>query len=407
MEKGKLAKMLRKMALAIAATGISLLALTGCGQTTVDLNKYITIETSGYDSIGTASVSFDYDAFNEDYSGKIKLKTSSKEKEAQQLLELLTDGNTTQLLISFCVETQLSQYNNLSNGDTITLEWDCEDEAAAEYFNCKLEYSSIEYTVSNLEEVGSFNPFDYVEVGFSGISPNGQIEVNADSSQAEMQWITFSSDADGGLGNGDVVTVTANLYGSAESFVQQFGAVLEQTESSFTVEGLPSYVATASEIPVDTLEKMKSQAEDVIWAETGRWNWNELSTMEDVTYIGNIFLMKKTSNHYGSENVVYLVYKILVHTDFTEPVDTEYYYVVGFYDLLLKDGECIVDIMSYVNSGNTLNEEFYIKGTIKDGAGRDWVRSSEFKGLATMSEVETTYITGNREYYAVENNLTE
>lgn len=404
MEKGKLTKMLKKVALAIATTGISLFALTGCGQTTVDLNQYITIETNGYDSIGTASVSFDYEAFNEDYSGKIKLKTNSKEKEAQQLLELLSDGNSAQLLLSFCVQNQLSQYNNLRNGDTITLEWDCEDEAAAEYFNCKLEYSSIEYTVSNLEEVGRFNPFDYIEVEYSGIAPNGRIEVNADNNQAEMQWIKFSSDADGGLSNGDVVTVKVEISGSAENFVQQFGTVLEQTESSFTVEGLPAYVATASEIPADVLEKMKSQAEDVIWSETSRWNADDVnSTMEDVKCIGNIFLSKKESAGSGNANTVYLVYKILVHSDFTEPVDTEYYYVVGFSDLLLSDGECIVDITSYERS----NETFAVKGTVKDDHNREWVRAQELKGMETMNEIEAKYITANRENYNVENNLAE
>ena len=54
--------------------------LTGCGSTTVQLNKYVKIEASGYESMGTASYSFDYDAFEKDYSGKIKLNSKSSDE---------------------------------------------------------------------------------------------------------------------------------------------------------------------------------------------------------------------------------------------------------------------------------------------------------------------------------------
>ncbi|MDE6128158.1 MAG: hypothetical protein K2G16_03075, partial [Lachnospiraceae bacterium] len=76
---------------------LAMFALTGCGKTTVNLNKYITIECAGYDSLGTASFSFDYEAFEKDYSGKIKL--SSKDSNEMKLLGLLSGGSSAELLL--------------------------------------------------------------------------------------------------------------------------------------------------------------------------------------------------------------------------------------------------------------------------------------------------------------------
>jgi len=48
---------------------------------------------------------------------------------------------------------------------------------AKENFNVKLKYSDIKHKVSELKEVDKFNPFDYVEVSFSGISPNVKVTI--------------------------------------------------------------------------------------------------------------------------------------------------------------------------------------------------------------------------------------
>ena len=47
--------------------------------TTIDLNKYIKIETTGYNTMGKAEVSFDYVAFTEDYSDKIEVVANQDE----------------------------------------------------------------------------------------------------------------------------------------------------------------------------------------------------------------------------------------------------------------------------------------------------------------------------------------
>ena len=46
----------------------------GCGKTNIDLNKYVTVEVSGYDGYGEADVDFDLDALRADYDDKLKYK---------------------------------------------------------------------------------------------------------------------------------------------------------------------------------------------------------------------------------------------------------------------------------------------------------------------------------------------
>lgn len=98
---------------------VAMFVLTGCGKTTVNLNQYITIVCGGYDSLGTASFTFDYEAFEKDYSGKIKL--NSKNNDEMKLLSLLSEGSSAELLLDMCVSQSLDRTGNLSNGDTVTI----------------------------------------------------------------------------------------------------------------------------------------------------------------------------------------------------------------------------------------------------------------------------------------------
>ena len=52
-----------KKVVVIAFMAAVMYALTACGTTTIDLNKYIEIESAGYDSYGTVKYEFDDEAF--------------------------------------------------------------------------------------------------------------------------------------------------------------------------------------------------------------------------------------------------------------------------------------------------------------------------------------------------------
>lgn len=333
--------------------------LTGCGATTVNLNKYITIAASGYDSMGTASYTFDYDAFNNDYAEKIKL--DSKNNSEISAMGLLSGETPAELLLDFCVSQGLSEVRGLSNGDTITLTWSCEDEIASQYFNCKLEYSDIEYQVSGLEEVDTFNPFEYMDISFSGISPNGSATITQDYNRQEMQYVVFYADKSYGLSNGDGIKVTAQISGSVDTFVEKFGAVLGETEKTYTVEGLPCFVTDMADIPSETMDKMAAQGEDVFRAYVAN-NWNKPENLHSVSLVGNYFLTVKPDMTAYPNNYLYFVYKISATNP--EPEETvEFYYYIYYSDITaLEDGSCSVDLSSYAapSSGWFASETFRV-----------------------------------------------
>lgn len=321
---------------------VTMFGLTGCGKTTVNLNEYVTINVEGYDSMGTASYEFDYDAFENDYSGKIKF--NSKNGNDYSKLGLLMGATTEEMLLDVCVSQKLDKTSGLSNGDKVILKWDCEDVMAEEYFNATLKYSDIEYTVSDLEEVESFNPFDYVTVSFSGISPKGTVTINPDYNQSEIQYVTFTADRTSGLKTGDVITITAKISGSVDSFVENFGCVLEKMEETYTVDGLASYISDVSDIPEDMYNKMDAQLRDNFNAYVAQ-SWVNKNAVQEFENIGNYLVTLKDGMYGSPNNYLYYVYKVTTNVD---DVEFTYYWYGYFTDvLILADGTCSVDLSKY------------------------------------------------------------
>lgn len=334
-----------KELLMLGIPAVMMLALTGCGKTTVKLDKYVTITSEGYDSMGTVSYDFDYDAFKKDYSGKIK---TSKNSDDLSGYGLLAGETSDELLLDFCVGCNLDKSYGLSNGDVVTLTWDCEDDLADEYFNAKLNYSDITYTVEGLKEVGKFNPFDYVTVSFSGTAPNGSVVFTPDYDQPEMQYIDFSADEERGLKIGDTITVTASVSGSAESFAEKFGTVLETTEESYTVDNLAYYVSDISEIPEDMYNKMDKQLQDNFNAHVAN-TWESYEKVNSFTLVENYIVNLKEGMQGSPDNYLYYVYKVNYSNNDVQNFE---YYWYGFYEdiIILPDGTCSVDLSGYTVS---------------------------------------------------------
>ena len=139
-----------KVILATGTVMITMLALSGCGAKKISLNDYVTIEVNGYDSMGEATYSFDYESFYNDFSDKIKV--APKYKSDLENMGYYPEEAATDAFLSLCIDQELDDSSDLSNGDTVTLTWLCNDEMAEEYFNCKLEYSDISYTVEGLKD---------------------------------------------------------------------------------------------------------------------------------------------------------------------------------------------------------------------------------------------------------------
>ena len=386
-------KKLKQMLLA-CMLGIVVFALSGCGSTTIDLNKYVTIEAEGYDSMGTVKCTFDGEAFEKDYDGKIKanVKSSDGGTAAEIALELGLGEEVVDVFLDYCVYYQLDKRSELSNGDVVNLKWDCEDEDAKKYFNVQLKYSDIPYTVKGLTEVGTFDPFEYVSVEFSGASPTGTAAISQNYDKAEMQYISISADKSSGLSNGDKVTVTASVQGSVNNFVEQFGVIPSPLSKEFTVEGLPAYVTSSSEIDESTLNAMKQQAEDVYTA-----NWYNLEGsmdgLKELTYVGNYFLSKKDGAR-GDENLIYLIYK--VGAEFEGEIYPLYHFIKFSNIMVSGDGSCTVDLNNHETATHRYNidpPEGYI--------------SVYYYGYETLDELYGDCVLSQIDSYTFENNVAE
>ena len=400
-----------KQVLLMCMLGMVVFALSGCGSTTIDLNKYVTIEAEGYDSMGTLTCTFDYDAFEKDYDGKIKANVKSNDggTAAMIALELEFGGEVTDVLLDYCVDYQPDKRSELSNGDVVNIKWDCEDEDAKKYFNVQLKYSDIQYTVKGLTEVGTFDPFEYVSVEFSGASPDGTAAISQNYDKTEMQYISFSADKSSGLSNGDKVTVTARVQGNIDSFVEQFGTIPSPLKAEYTVEGLPSYVSSAAEIDAEALDAMKQTVENaykyLVDNRSNGWliYWGRDSRDELIsfTYLGNYFLVRKDTVAKGEQNSLYLVYKVdvvLYNPDDKGTSGTPgcFYYFAKFDNLTLNgDGTLAADLDNY----KTPSRNCYLPSGY-------WI-DTEFYGYISLDDLYEDCVQSVQDYYTSENNVTE
>ena len=112
---------------------------------TINLNKYVTVDFEGYETLGRATATVDWNAIGEDYGKKIKVNKSALKKDMKKELgadysntlfgDIIDDylDESTVDLLSACVSGSLDRSNGLSNGDEVIYSWDCSDEEAEKY----------------------------------------------------------------------------------------------------------------------------------------------------------------------------------------------------------------------------------------------------------------------------------
>jgi len=244
---------------------IVVLGIVTNSRRTINLNKYLTIEASGYDGYGKVTARINWSEINDKYGSKVKF-TSRAKKEVGDFLDMVTPMD----IIQESVHVVVKNDEDISNGDVITYTWSV-DSNLSQYVKCKLKYKEDTYEVSGLEEIEEFDPFEDLEVTFSGMAPNGSVNLNYVGD--ELSAYDFHSDSVNGLSNGDTITVSIE-DGRAEYCIKEYGKMPEKMEAKYEVQGLDSYVMSFSEIDGATLEEMQKQASDVFHAEVAR-DWNE------------------------------------------------------------------------------------------------------------------------------------
>lgn len=401
---------------------------------TINLNKYIEITYDGYNSIGSASYEFDREAMEDDYEKVFDLSAKQIKKAAAANDDIADDvelcGSVTSYaklirmegpanLVISAFNPALSTREELSNGDTVTLTWnpDEDDIAALEtLFGCKIQYEDIEDTVKDLEEIATFDPFQGMEISYGGTSPDGYVDEVTPGSDDACKALSYSLDKRDGLANGDTITVTvesSDYYYSdnwQKDFAEEYGKVPGQLSKEVTVEGLPSYATSASEIPDDVLEQMKSQAEDAFNAHVAS-DWSkDTEQLLAFDYIGNYFLSPKSGTSTRYNNQLYLIYKVKVHDSYSKDdasysAPFTYYWYCRYTDLYItEDGECSVNLVDY-----TTAESNAPRIEIDSGVSSGWWSTYTwyYHGYEQLDMMYNQLVTTQIADYTAENNVTD
>lgn len=374
---------------------IIIIAVLANRKTVINLNDYVTVDFSGYDSMGKAQVDLDEEAFLRDYNEKIKYKNVKYENEIFEPAEYIWN---------MCVSGSLNEREKLSNGQQIIYSWKCEDEEVLEKFGCKLKYEDITFTVEGLADVTTFDPFADIELVYSGVAPEGAADVKNNSKDKLYQSLLYTVEPSNGLSNGDEITVSVNTYyGDIEEYcMSNFGKTPETLEKKYKVDGLGSYVVSLKEVPEEILMKMKSQSEDVLKAHVAN-EWNEHEKLDGMTYMGSYLIVAKNLEEQDVKNALRLVYKISASDNYEEEnihQNFEYYYDTTFTNLMvMPDGSCSVDLSSYDTP-----EDNFTREVIYDNEYGDY-DSYYYYGYETMESLINKRITAFIDSYTYETDI--
>lgn len=322
----------KKLLISIGCGAIALIAIICLiinAGTTINLNKYITIETSGYEGYGRPNVVIDWNTIEEKYGDKIVYTEKAKE-EFGGLLNLMTPMDSLQSSINI----DLDKKSNLSNGEVITCTWNIDD-SISDYVKCKLKYKDITYKVSGLNEVGSFDAFEGLTVSFEGIAPNGTVVIDYDN--AALGRYDYTCEKTSGLRNGDTVKITIS-ESNIENYATTLGMVPTELEKTYVVDGLDEYIESYSDLTEEFLNHAKSEAEDTIYAYIAN-SYNTNMTMAELTYAGYIMdYVKEDSGYAYSNNDLYIIYSGQVSSSNNDFQTTVVYYPVRFTNILNSQG---------------------------------------------------------------------
>lgn len=401
---------------------IVLLFVSGIGnhKTTVSLNEFVDVNFSGYDTIGHANISFDYDSFKVNYGNKIEinkkavreyLKENNGDITNKEVKEFIENIDVLDTFLDYCVYSEWDKDTGLCNGDTVTYSWKCLEEEALKYFNVKLKYSDIKFTVVDLLEAEEFDPFENVVVEYKEIAPYSRVIIQNNAKEEMYNDISFWAEPNSQLKNGDEIVLRVNLAVTEEEFIEKYGKRLSVKEKVVTVEGLDEYILSKDNISDNNMKMMKERASEIVKEFVGQEcdknnkNKNISGSISNITYIDEYFLVKKNDSKKKEENRIYLVYQVDISETMTatnkkkqETQEFSYYMYISYSDLINdKNGKLVVDLDEY----QTPVEE-YVYDTGNTYTIFNFPLKFEYKGYETLELFYEKCISNKLENYVYE-----
>lgn len=251
----------------------------------INLNNYISVRFSGNDLAGYASVSFDKEKFLLDNINNISFNKDN----LQVYRELYGNtGNSAANDILKYVSAGLNKQSKLSNGDVVEIVWHIDTEKLESYFVWEYTCSTQLFTVEGLKEADTFDPFENVEISFSGNAPYAKASIYNYGYNYNGSYTISQSE---NLKNGDEIKIVYNCDDKA-TMIANYGKYPSTYEKTYKVSGLNTYVQSIDEISSEAYSKLIENAASKIWV-LGYGNY------KDAKYCGNYFYSAKEQPAHG------------------------------------------------------------------------------------------------------------
>ena len=368
--------------IAVVVVAIVALVVVKNQKKKVNIDDYISVEYNGYETAGTAYVDFDETGFSEAVikaqGKKLKNVKSLDDLDWSDLTDLMGSSNWDLIdSITFDVKPD----SDLSNGDvvTVTASWNEDYEKKA---GVKILSKEQEFTVEGLEEVKEVDPFEDIEVTFSGTPPYVYPDWTNNSDDDYLRYLWFNFEDYDSLDVGDTVTLTVD---ESEENALANGYKFTQTSKEYTVSGVDSYVTSAADISADNLDSMKNEATDALDAYFA--NNNSYIGNSGFSYEGSYYLVAKNSDTWGDTNVLYLVFSTTVTSAESAFEPTVVYFPVKYTNIMaLSDGSQSFNTYGDIEGYTDLeyDDGWYNVDGYTDGA-------QMFNDLVVTQKVDYTY----------------
>ena len=368
--------------IAVVVVAIVALVVVKNQKKKVNINDYISVEYNGYETAGTAYVDFDETGFSEAVikaqGKKLKNVKSLDDLDWSDLADLM-GGSNWDLIDSITFDVKPD--SDLSNGDvvTVTASWNEDYEKKA---GVKILSKEQEFTVEGLEEVKEVDPFEDIEVTFSGTPPYVYPDWTNNSDDDYLRYLWFDFEDYDSLDVGDTVTLTVD---ESEENALANGYKFTQTSKEYIVSGVDSYVTSAADISADNLDSMKNEATDVLDAYFA--NNNSYIGNSGFSYEGSYYLVAKNSDTWGDTNVLYLVFSTTVTSAENAFEPTVVYFPVKYTNIMaLSDGSQSFNTYGDIEGYTDLeyDDGWYNVDGYTDGA-------QMFNDLVVTQKVDYTY----------------
>lgn len=233
--KNHISKIISLIILLVSLVTIAFV-FTGCSRFTIDCKEAIKATFTGLDGYGKIETDFD-----------------------ENLYEF--DLNETDLELLAGTKWNYTPNKNLKNGDNVTIKVSYSKSAAKK---AKISFKNTEFDVkvSGLKKGEIINPFEGLNVSYTGVSGGGNIKIDKiDCDRFIKDTVDFSTTSNSNLKNGEKIKITATF--SEDKSIKE-GYIIEPTEQEFVVAGLDGYLTEKSQITADIDNQLSNDSKEGI-----------------------------------------------------------------------------------------------------------------------------------------------